>query len=156
MEPDGDMADLEMAFASMNATPPEDPEEERRGGAGHVGKMVFSAGVDALQIVCNMPEELQVDKEMDDAPTRKAMKADVWVQHVLTQFAKESPGLKVEGDANFAKGTIPAKKDLGFFPLKFKDDAMSYAYGLLRVNNCFKDDASSEGEIYGDFEDCDY
>ena len=40
--------------------------------------------------------------------------------------------------------------------LKFKDDAMSYAYGLLRANNCFKDDASSEGKVYGDFEDCDY
>lgn len=156
MEPDGDMADLEMAFAAMNAKPPEDPEEERRGGAGHVGKMVFSAGVDNLQIVCNMPEDLQVDKAMEDGPTRKAMFADKWVQHVLDNFAKECPGLKASGDKNFAKGTIPANKDLGFFPLKFKDDAMSFAYGLLRQNNCFKDDASSEGKVYGDFEDCDY
>ena len=93
---------------------------------------------------------------MDDGKTRKAMFADKWVQHVLDNFAKESPGLKAEGDANFAKASIPAKKDIGFFPLKFKDDAMSFAYGLLRTNNCFKDDASSEGKVYGDFEDCDY
>ena len=158
MEPDGDMADLEMAFASMNATPPEDPEEERRGGAGHVGKMVFSAGVDALQIVCNVPEDLQVDKEQDDAPTRKAVFAAEWVQSVLDRFAKESPGLIADSTSNtgYAKATIPANKDLGFFPLKFKDDAMSYAYTHLRERNCFKEDASSEGEIYGDFEDCDY
>merc|ERR1711907_505602 len=95
-----------------------------------------------LQLVCNMPEDLQVDKEMDDGKTRKAMFADKWVQHVLDNFAKESPGLKAEGDANFAKASIPANKDIGFFPLKFKDDAMSFAYGLLRTNNCFKDDAS--------------
>merc|ERR1711968_335948 len=54
MEPDGDMADLELAFAAMNAKPPEDPE---------------------------------VDKEMDDGKTRKAMFADKWVQHVLDNFA---------------------------------------------------------------------
>ena len=111
---------------------------------------------DEFHVPLCRPEDLQVDKEMDDGKTRKAMFADKWVQHVLDNFAKESPGLKAEGDKNFAKGTIPANKDIGFFPLKFKDDAMSYAYGLLRANNCFKDDASSEGKVYGDFEDCDY
>ena len=45
---------------------------------------------------------------------------------------------------------------MGFFPLKIKDDAMSFAYTFLRERNCFKDDASSEGQVYGDFEDCDY
>ena len=59
-------------------------------------------------------------------------------------------------DAGYAKATIPANPDLGFFPLKFKDDAMSFAYTFLRERNCFKDDASSEGQVYGDFEDCDY
>ena len=111
---------------------------------------------DEFHVPLCRPEDLQVDKEMDDGKTRKAMFADKWVQHVLDNFAKESPGLKAEGDANFAKASIPAKKDIGFFPLKFKDDAMSFAYGLLRTNNCFKDDASSEGKVYGDFEDCDY
>merc|ERR1712054_740891 len=46
-EPDGDMDLLEKGFAAMNAEP--DPtEEERRGGAGKVGKVVFSAGPSAL------------------------------------------------------------------------------------------------------------
>jgi len=145
-EPDGDMALLEASFASMNAIPDPDPEEERRGGAGGVGKMCFSAGVEFLQIVSNVPAELQVDKEMD-GKVRKAMNAKDWIQHVLDKFAKESPGLKAEGDASFAKGSIPANKDMGFFPLKIKDDAMSFAYGKLREFNCFNDDASSDGPI---------
>jgi len=146
MEPDGDMALLEASFASMNAIPDPDPEEERRGGAGGVGKMCFSAGVEFLQIVCNVPEELQQDKDMD-GKVRKAMNAKAWVDTVLSKFEKEAGVLKAEGDASYAKGSIPANKDVGFFPLKFKDDAMSYAYGNLRENNCFNDDASSDGPI---------
>merc|ERR1719440_634783 len=146
MEPDGDLELLDKAFAAMNAIPDPDPEEERRGGAGGVGKMVFSAGVENLQIVSNVPAELQVDKEVDGV-MRKAMNAQQWIQYVLDNFAKESPGLKAEGDASFAKASIPANKDMGFFPLKIKDDAMSFAYRLLRENNCFKDDASSDGPI---------
>jgi len=145
-EPDGDMALLEASFASMNAIPDPDPEEERRGGAGGVGKMCFSAGVEFLQIVCNVPEELQVDKDMD-GKVRKAMNAKEWVDSVLSRFEKEAGVLKAEGDASYAKGSIPANKDIGFFPLKIKDDAMSYAYGKLRENNCFNDDASSDGPI---------
>jgi len=145
-EPDGDMELLEKSFAAMNAIPDPDPEEERRGGAGGVGKMCFSAGVEFLQIVANVPEELQEDKDIDGV-TRKAMDAKEWIQHVLDKFAKESPGLEAEGNASFAKASVPANKDLGFFPLKIKDDAMSFAYGKLRENNCFKDDASSDGPI---------
>merc|ERR1712032_1141322 len=41
-EPDGDLELLEECMKSMNAK--SDPtEEERKGGSGHVGKMLFSA-----------------------------------------------------------------------------------------------------------------
>jgi sRNA-binding protein len=158
MEPDGDLELLEKAFSAMNAIPNPDPEEERRGGAGGVGKMVFSAGVERLAIISNMPEELQVDKKMDDAPTREAMAADKWVQEVLDSFAKECPGLKVEAGSNasFAKAFIPSNKEKGFFPLKFKDDAMSSAYGILQRKHCMNLSDSSEGECFGDFAGDDY
>merc|ERR1712146_215007 len=158
MEPDGDMELLEKAFAAMNAEPDPDPEQERRGGAGGVGKMVFSAGVTGLAIVCNVPKELQADKEMQDAPTREAMFADKWVEEVLGKFAKEAPGLKVaEGSsADFAKAIIPANPDIGFFPLKFKDDAMSAAYNVLQTKHCFNASDSSDGVCHGDFECDDY
>jgi len=155
MEPDGNLEMLEKGFACMNAEPNPDPEEERRGGAGGVGKMVFSAGAEFLQIVCNMPEELQVEKTMDDAPTREAMFADVWVQHVLSTFEKQCPGLKCNEGSNgsLASASIPADKEKAFFPLKIKDDAMAAAYALLTAKHCMKLSESSEGECFGDFED---
>merc|ERR1711918_3729 len=136
MEPDGDMEMLEKGFAGMNAEIDEEAEE-RRGGAGHIGKMVFSAGPEYLQIVCNVPADLQADKEVN-GNMRKAMDAKVWVQHVLSKFTKEAPGLTADGDASYAKASIPKNQDIGFFPLKIKDDAMGAAYDLLRSNNCIE------------------
>merc|ERR1712087_516400 len=54
-EPDGDMEMLEESMTAMNAK--SDPtEEERKGGSGHIGKMIFSAGSEQLAIVASLPE----------------------------------------------------------------------------------------------------
>merc|ERR1711998_36189 len=154
MEPDGDLEMTESGFAAMNAEIDESAEE-RRGGAGHLGKMIFSAGPEFLQIACNVPKELQADKEVN-GKMRKAMNAKTWVEYVLAKFAKEAPGLKVNGgaSADYATASIPKNQDIGFFPLKIKDDAMGFAYELLRNNNCIElSESSDEGVVYGDFED---
>jgi len=155
MEPDGDMAHLEAGFAAMNAEPSPDPEEERRGGAGRVGKMVFSAGPKALAIISNMPAELQADKDMEDGPKRQAMFADKWIETVLQKLGEPAKGIKLEegSNANLAKAIIPGNLEKGIFPLKLKDDAMSYAYGILTEKGCIQLNDSSEGVIRGDFED---
>ena len=78
------------------------------------------------------------------------------IKYVLDKFAKEAPGLKVEkgSDAGFASAQIPANKDIGFFPLKIDGDCLSFAYELLRAKNCVSlNDSSSEGVVFGDFED---
>ena len=116
--------------------------------------MIFSAGAESLQIVCNVPKELQDDKDVN-GKLRKAMNAKVWVEYVLAKFAKEAPGLKVNDGANagYTTASVPKNQDIGFFPLKIKDDAMSAAYELLRANNCIELSDSSEGVVYGDFKD---
>merc|ERR1712061_821812 len=54
-EPEGDANLLVECTKAMNAK--SDPaEEERKGGSGHIGKMVFSAGVEQLAIVAYVPE----------------------------------------------------------------------------------------------------
>merc|ERR1719162_809002 len=58
--PDGDIDLLVESMKAMNAK--SDPtEEERKGGSGHVGKMIFSAGTDQLAVVAYVPEEKQKD-----------------------------------------------------------------------------------------------
>merc|ERR1712137_979231 len=48
--PDGDLDLLVESMTAMNAK--SDPtEEERKGGSGHIGKMIFSAGVEQLAVV---------------------------------------------------------------------------------------------------------
>merc|ERR1712190_229983 len=48
--PEGDMEMLVESMKAMNAK--SDPtEEERKGGSGHIGKMIFSAGTEQLAVV---------------------------------------------------------------------------------------------------------
>merc|ERR1711907_222642 len=58
--PEGDMELLLECVKAMNAK--SDPtEEERKGGSGHIGKMIFSAGDPRLAIVAYVPEEKQAE-----------------------------------------------------------------------------------------------
>merc|ERR1712154_274209 len=57
--------DLDLLVESMNAMyAKSDPtEEERKGGSGHIGKTIFSAGPEQLAICAYVPDEKQ--KELD-------------------------------------------------------------------------------------------
>merc|ERR1712070_276507 len=71
-EPDGDM---EMLVESMNAMNAEsDPsEEERKGGSGKIGKMIFSAGSEQLCVVAYVP-----------ADKKDQIDAREWLKTVIT------------------------------------------------------------------------
>merc|ERR1711979_56540 len=57
-EPEGDVDLLLECVKAMNAK--SDPtEEERKGGSGHIGKMIFSCGSDQLAVVAYVPEDKQ-------------------------------------------------------------------------------------------------
>merc|ERR1719388_577703 len=57
-EPQGDLDLLVKSVEAMNEK--SDPtEEERKGGSGHIGKMVFSAGNEQLAVVAYVPENKQ-------------------------------------------------------------------------------------------------
>ena len=75
--PDGDIDLLELSMLAMNAEP--DPEaEDRKGCSGHIGKMIYSAGVEQLAMVAYVP---------DDEFNKSASKVDVtaWMDDVCSK-----------------------------------------------------------------------
>merc|ERR1719450_1466849 len=74
-EPQGDLEFLLESMKAMNAK--SDPtEEERKGGSGHIGKMIFSAGTDQLALAAYVPEAKQ-----------KECNCEEWLKAVLALFA---------------------------------------------------------------------
>merc|ERR1711913_30746 len=72
--PQGDCELLKESMKAMNAK--SDPtEEERKGGSGHIGKMIFSAGTEQLAVVAYVPEAKQGE-----------LKCAEWLKTVLNNF----------------------------------------------------------------------
>merc|ERR1719229_1695497 len=70
-EPEGDVELLVESVKAMNQK--SDPtEEERKGGSGHIGKMIFSAGSEQLAVVAYVPAEKQGELVCKE-----------WIEHVL-------------------------------------------------------------------------
>merc|ERR1719476_1270349 len=100
--PDGD---LDLAMESMKAmNAKSDPtEEERKGGSGHIGKMIFSAGTDQLAVVAYVPEAKQ-----------DALSCEEWLKMVLSSQGGEITSANKETST----GVVKTDADKGIFPLK--------------------------------------
>merc|ERR1712150_363739 len=105
-EPDGDIALLVESVKAMN-TKSDPAEEERKGGSGHIGKMVFSAGTDQLAICAYVPESKQSELSCSE-----------WLQKVVSLHPG---GNVVTPGSEYSVGVIPANADKGIFPLKIRE-----------------------------------
>merc|ERR1719408_837486 len=136
-EPDGDVELLLKSVGAMNEK--SDPtEEERKGGSGHIGKMVFSAGPERLAIVAYVPQEKQDELVCEE-----------WLQKVLSMF----PGGEVHSATkSVCAGFIPTDADQGVFPLKIREALILEANNFLRKKGLFpEDDGSDDDEmVFGD------
>merc|ERR1711972_168319 len=123
-EPEGDMELLEKSMGAMNAE--SDPtEEERKGGSGRIGKMIFSACTEHLAVLAYVPDAL---KDSIDAVD--------WLKKVLDTFGGEV----VDGSKpTLAKGLIKADGDKGKFPLKMKEPCITEAIAYLKGKGLFPD-----------------
>jgi len=135
-EPEGDVEmNLECAKA-MNAK--SDPtDEERKGGSGHIGKMIFSAGVTQLAIVAYVPEDKQGELVCEE-----------WLKQVLSLYSGE---LKSAGK-EYSTGIIAANSDKNIFPLKIREPLILEANNFLRKRGLFpEDDGDDDDEmVFGD------
>jgi len=136
-EPEGDLNLLKESALAMNAK--SDPtEEERKGGSGHIGKMIFSAGIEQLAIVAYVPEDKHGELECEE-----------WLQKVLSLF----PGGKVVSSAkDYCTGFIPQNSDKGIFPLKIREALILEANNFLRKKGLFPEDNGDDSDemVFGD------
>lgn len=131
--PDGDVDLLLESMKAMNAK--SDPsEEERKGGSGHIGKMIFSAGETQLAVVAYVPEEKQGDLSCKE-----------WLEKVLST----QPGGKMLSNAkDISSGLVPTDKDKGIFPLKIREGMIMEANNFLRSKGLFPDDDDDDDDEY--------
>eukprot|EP01134_Creolimax_fragrantissima_P002787 CFRG2787T1 len=114
-----------------------DPEgEERKGGAGKLGKLLYSAGTERLAFLCHVPKDLGAEK---------GVTKEEWINAVL-----ESVGGKVTEtiDEETIRGEALADAQNDRFPLKMRDLAIGTGFAFLREKGLVLDDESSD--------DCDY
>ncbi|KAI8826781.1 uncharacterized protein EV422DRAFT_10643 [Fimicolochytrium jonesii] len=136
-EPEGDVELLIESVKAMNA-PCDDAEEERKGGAGDIGKMIFSTNDERVAIVAHVPES---KKDKIDAKE--------WLQSVVGHY----DGKVLSGDNLLASGEILANPDKGIFTLKVRDEALTKGIEYLRSKGCFpeaNDDDSDDDVVFGD------
>lgn len=131
--PDGDVDLLLESMKAMNAK--SDPaEEERKGGSGHIGKMIFSAGETQLAIVAYVPEDKQ-----------SSLSCKEWLEKVVST----QPGGKVLSHAkDVSSGLVPTDKDNGVFPLKIREGMIMEANNFLRSKGLFPDDDDDDDDEY--------
>merc|ERR1712117_666936 len=123
------------SMKAMNAK--SDPtEEERKGGSGHIGKMIFSAGVEQLAVVAYVPEAKHSELSCEE-----------WLMTVMNTF-----GGKVESKANdVCTGAVKTDSDKGIFPLKIREPMILEANNFLRKKGLFPEDDSDDDEmVFGD------
>merc|ERR1719471_2520693 len=130
--PEGDLELLAKSMKAMNAK--SDPsEEERKGGSGHIGKMIFSAGTEQLAIVAYVPEAKQGDLSCEE-----------WLKTVLGAFSGEV----VSAGAELSTGCVKADADKGVFPLKIREAMIVEANNFLRKKGLFPDDDGDDDDDY--------
>jgi len=136
-EPEGDIEMLVESMKAMNAVPiPGD--EERKGCSGHIGKMIFSAGVDQLAIVAYAPER--------DGQDHVAF-CEEWLKAVLANFGGEVLNV----GAGMCQGRVKADGNKNVFPLKIREPMILESNNFLRQKGLFPEDNSDDDEmVFGD------
>merc|ERR1711941_2410 len=122
--PQGDTDFLLESMKAMNAK--SDPtEEERKGGSGHIGKMIFSAGQEQLAVVAYVPADKQEELDCQE-----------WLEKVLSLFN----GTLKCGGKEISSGFVKTDADKNVFPLKIREAMIIEANNFLRKKGLFPED----------------
>jgi len=137
VEPDGDLELLEKSMEAMNEK--SDPtEEERKGGSGNIGKMIFSCGTEQLAVCAYVPEEKLGDLNCKE-----------WLEKALSLFGGT---VTKESSKSVCIGCIKADPDKNIFPLKIREALILEANNFLRSKGLFPEDKGDDSDemVFGD------
>jgi len=143
LEPAGDLDLLVESVKAMNAK--SDPsEEERKGGAGHVGKTVMSMEKDNDLCICSYVPPSEVGQ----------LKAKDWLEAILMKLEVHKKGLSVREDSgdNYAQIHIQNNGETGVFCLKLRDYVIQNANVILTEKGLIPEaeDSDEDEMIFGD------
>lgn len=142
-EPEGDVDLLVECMKAMNA--PSDPsEEERKGGSGHIGKMIVSMKDkenDKLSICAYVPTSKQGKHNAED-----------WLKEVISMLDIKNPDLREDSNKTYAQIQLDKDVEKGVFPLKIRDNVTGYGLQILKKKGLFpdKDDEDDDEMVFGD------
>jgi len=141
--PEGNLDYLVESMKAMNAK--SDPsEEERKGGAGKIGKMLYSISEETMACVAYVP--------LNHAENCSATE---WLQSVIDLAGAGKPEIvNWEGVSASSWAGCVMKKDgnAGVFPIKLRDPAITNAYTFLKKKGLFPDgdDDDEDDFVFGD------
>jgi len=118
---------MNLVLQGLNA-PVDEAEEERKGGAGHLGKMLLSAGDNALIMLCHIPKALQ---------EAKGMTPKEWMEEMI-KLVDGATIVKAEEEIVTAVANADPTNER--FPLKLRDIASGSSFAYLRKKGFMADE----------------
>lgn len=142
-EAGGDLDMLVETMKAMNAK--SDPaEEERKGGSGHIGKLIMSMAEDNNLCVCAYVPGSE----------HNLLSAKDWLHSTmeLCGLPKDLNTPREDSNALYAQMQIQNNSDKNVFCLKLRDYVIQHANGVLRTKGLIPDldDDDDEDVVYGD------
>eukprot|EP00052_Salpingoeca_macrocollata_P014062 m.109954 g.109954 ORF g.109954 m.109954 type:complete len:180 (+) comp19170_c3_seq1:90-629(+) len=129
----GEFELLQEAMDAMNKEVDE-AAEDRKGGAGNLGKLLLSANDKHVGCLFHVPKELQEEK---------GMSLDDWVKSIM----EPTGGKILEKDETTCKATIEGDPTKERFPLKLRDLAISCSFGELKKRMLVVDDDDDDDYV---------
>eukprot|EP00053_Salpingoeca_punica_P003164 m.41531 g.41531 ORF g.41531 m.41531 type:complete len:178 (+) comp12012_c0_seq1:64-597(+) len=130
----GDFDLLYEAMANMNKEVDE-TAEERKGGAGELGKILLSENNDHVAVLCNVPQ-----------PLHEKLTPAEWMKSVLEAVGGE---ILTQDECNI-KAIIKGDAEKQRFPLKLRETAISASFALLKSKMLILDDSDDDDTNYAE------
>ncbi|KAE8407370.1 hypothetical protein BDV37DRAFT_279904 [Aspergillus pseudonomiae] len=138
-EPEGDLDLLAKSLEAMNAEPDES-KEERTGGSGQLGKMIFSCDNGTICAIAYIPQSLKGQVDAED-----------WLKTILAPYN----GMLVKASPVFSTGTIAVRPENGKSSREVRAEACHSAVKYLQQKGVYPDVETDSDSDMLEIEDAD-